>query len=356
MGGADGGKGSTAAGSKGVDSCPPGSLSTAAAGPSQVQSIQALTDQLLSLAERFATLESKVDAALEAQASLGSAAGPPEVESVHRIQESWPFQRNVRPGSEVFGCFATFIERKDRHLEMNKAWEKYKKLVKSAAEESETLMKEIGKHEQQMEESEFPLALAFRAVCKPGPEKHWGFTQPAQYSDEWFRQKNSQGQVLSAHRFLYVCLAGKERTCFTVIPSVTWFPSPEDALASKQRWCCVSCGAGHRTGFGVVIEIESSGYWYYVKADIPLDLDDLHPRRLEQTLMPAGPRDLLAMLNHAAPHKYEILKPITQADVLVNGKTKYSDHNAYKILAADYETLPHFDWRQIIQMTHFGEF
>ena len=86
----DGGIGSTAACGDGVDSGPPGSLSTAADGPFRVQSIQDVMNQLF-------RMERKIDAVLEEQrhyaASSGSTAGPPEAESGHKIPESWPFQR-----------------------------------------------------------------------------------------------------------------------------------------------------------------------------------------------------------------------------------------------------------------------
>ena len=348
---ADGGKGSTAAGSKGVDSCscPPGSLSTAAAGPSQVQSFQALTDQLLRAEERFAILERKVDAALEEQASLGSTAGPPEVESVRRILESWPFQRNLRPGAEVFGCFTTFIERKVRHMEMNKAWDTYEKLVKSAAKEFGTLMEEIVEHEQKMEESELPLA--FRAVCKPCPEKHWGFTQPAQYSDEWSCNENKNGEVLPASRTFYVCLAesGEQRPCYTAMPSKTFGAFSEDPLASKQMWKCVCCNVKYKTRFGVIIEIQVGSNFYYVKAPIPPEhLEDL---RLEQPLNPSSPEELLEKVHLVTPHKNEILRPITQDDVMegYGYKTRFDQH-AYKINASAYKDLAHFNWQQIVNL------
>ena len=287
---ADCGKGSTDAGVNGVDSCTPGSLSTAAAGPSQLQSIQDVMNQLFRMEQRFTTLESKVDAVLERQqrntASLGSTACPPEAESGHRILESWSFQRNLRP-----------------------------------ANESEPLMKKVAVHEQKMEEKEFPLASL--TVCK-----------------------NSKGEVLPAFRFFYMCLAGgAEWPCYTVIPSKTWSTLHEDPLASKQRWYCVCCGAKYMTKFGMIVEIEIQGDFYYVKADIPPGLEDTRRMSLEQRLMPSGPRDLVARLTHVTPHTKQILRPITQRDVMVN--IKFADQNAYKILAGAYETLPHFDWRQI---------
>ena len=62
---ADCGKGSTDAGVNGVDSCTPGSLSTAAAGPSQLQSIQDVLNQLFRMEQRFTTLESNDKVLLE---------------------------------------------------------------------------------------------------------------------------------------------------------------------------------------------------------------------------------------------------------------------------------------------------
>ena len=266
---------------KGVDSCSPGSLSTAAAGPSQAQSIQAVMVQLLRMEERFATLESKLDAVLVEQpryaASSGSTAGPPEAESGRRIPEYHPFP----------------------------------------------------------------------AKCAPGSEEHRGFTQVAQYSDEWVCNKNKNGDVLSAFRSFYICLAGGDFPCCTVIPMKTWGGTlrTDDPFAFNSRWYCV-CKARYKAQFGMIIEIEVEGKFYYVKAELPPG----NLMNLKAMLNPSSPEELLAMLkhDHVTPHKKQILSLDTQADV-VGGTTTKFDQRAYKIDASAYKDLRHFKWEQIVK-------
>jgi hypothetical protein len=102
----------------------------------------------------------------------------------------------------------------------------------------------------------------------------------------------------------------------------------------------------------MIIEIEIRGQFYYVKAPIPPDnLEDTRAIYLEQTLAPTSPEDLLAKLKNVAPHKNEILTPITMADVFGGGKTKF-DPSTCKIKADAYKSLQEFDWQQIM---NFGK-
>ena len=143
------------------------------------------------------------------------------------------------------------------------------------------------------------------------------------------------------YRFFYICrTGGPQWQCCTVIPSETWFPFHPVPLASSLKWYCVCCGAKYMRTFGMLIEIKVQGCWYYVKIDTPQHVN-LHTSSWERAVMSSG--DLRAMLNHVTPHKHSILRPITQADVFC--EIRHSDHNAYKITPAVYESLPHFDWR-----------
>ena len=256
---------------------------------------------------------------------------------------------------DLFAPLAKLIELKVRHMDTNKElWEEYEKLLElveacKTADESKTLMQTIADHEKKMEETELPQA--FQAVCQPGSEEHLRYMQAAQYSDEWVCNKKN-GKVLSAFRSFYICLAGGAQPCYTVMPSKTWRTFHEDPLASKQRWYCVCCGAKYLTKFGMLIEIEIRGVFYYVKAEIPPDnLEDLRAMWLEQTLKPSRPEDLYEMLKLVTPHASGILKPIEPSDVFVGYQTKY-DPNAYKITSSAYNSLPNFDWQQIM---NFGE-
>lgn len=283
-----------------------------------------------------------------------------------RVQENFPLmtdKKEVRVFTrstfvnDVFASFAKIIELKVRHMDRNtELWDEYERLVSimklcKSAEESKVLMEKIRDVEEKMEATELPLA--FQTVCQPGSETHWRYMQAAQYSDEWVCNKDSKGQVLSAFRSFYICLAGgADYPCYTVIPSKTWSTKHEDPLASKQRWYCICCGACYKTKFGMVIEIEIRGQFYYVKAPIPPEnLEDTRAMYLEQTLAPKSPEDLLQKLKDVAPHRNAILSPITMADVYGGGKTKF-DPNTFKIKADAYQALQDFDWQQIM---NFGK-
>ena len=282
-----------------------------------------------------------------------------------KVQENFPMlndKQEVRMlvrstfVNEVFAPFAKIIELKVRHEEMKSGlFDEYEKLISmmkicKSAEESKVLMERIHAHELEMEATELPLA--FQTVCQPGSETHYRYMQAAQYSDEWVCNTDSKGQVLSAFRSFYICKAGGADPCYTVIPSKTWSTKHEDPLATKQRWYCNCCGAMYKTRFGMVIEIEIRGQFYYVKSAIPPDnLEDTRAIFLEQTLAPTSPEDLLFKLKDVAPHRSAIFRPITRDDVYGGGKTKY-DPNAFKITGEAYRKLQEFDWQQIM---NFGK-
>ena len=223
--------------------------------------------------------------------------------------------------------------------------------VCKSAEKLKVLMERIHAHEEKMEATELPLA--FQTVCQPGSEKHYRYMQAAQYSDEWVCNLDAKGQVTSAFRSFYICMAGgADNTCYTVIPSKVWATKHVDPLAPKQKWYCNCCGAVYRTKFGMIIEIEIRGQFYYVKAQIPPDnLEDTRAMYLEQTLAPTSPEDLLDKLKNVAPHRSAIFRLITRADVYGGGKTKF-DASTFKITGEAYSKLQEFDWQQIM---NFGK-
>ena len=282
-----------------------------------------------------------------------------------RVQENFPTMTNkqeVRTLTrktfvEMFEPFAKIFELKIRHMEMNKGlWEEYELLVSmmkvcTSAVESEVLMASIHAHEKKMEATELPLA--FQSKCEPGSDEHWRYMQAAQYSDEWICNKSpTTGQVVSAFRSFYICLAGgADAICYTVIPSKKWSTKHADPLASKQTWYCICCGAGYKTKFGMIIEIEIRNIFYYVRAQIPPDnLEDTRALYLEETLKPSSPEDLLSKLSNVTPYKSEILRPITKSDVWGSSKTKY-DPDAFKIDATAFKKLQEFDWQQIMNFS-----
>ncbi len=98
----------------------------------------------------------------------------------------------------------------------------------------------------------------------------------------------------------------------------------------------------------MIVEIKVGGNFYYVKADIPLEIVDLQDMIKEENL--PG----LSSVDHVTPHKNEILRPITitQDDVAVERTNTQFVKNAYKITPEFYETLPLFDWLQIMNFCH----
>ena len=277
-----------------------------------------------------------------------------------KVQENFPMmssKQEVRvltrqSFSEMFAPFVKIIELKIRHMEMNSGlWEEYEKLVSlmkvcTSAEESKALLARMQAHEQKMEEMELPMA--FQEKCVPGSETHWRYMQAAQYSDEWVCNKDPKGHVTSAFRSFYICLAGGTDQCLTVIPSKKWSTKHDDPLAAKQRWYCICCGAMYKTRFGMVVEIQIRGNFYYVRAPIPPDnLEDTRALYLEQTLKPSSPEDLLDKLKDVVPHPSEILRRITQNDVWGNQKTRF-DPDAFKLSANAYKKFQEFDWQQIM--------
>ena len=353
---ADGGKVSMAAGGEGVDRGPTGSSSTAAAGPFQVQIIQPVVNQLFRLEEKFATLERTMNAVLERQGhaqNLASTTGPPMTESGQRVAESWQFQEKVRPEQRNVrpyydASFAKFFELKARHMKANnELWEDLLSMMKACktADESQTLTQKMS------EQEELPRACQSVREWRSEERQHHMNMQGWQYSDDWSCVKDSERQVLYAYRCFYMCRAAPAQcACYTAFPGKTWGACHNDPLASKLN--CICCGTRYSAHFGLLIEIEISGNYYYVKADGPPG--DLEALSLEQTLMPSGPTDLRAMLNHIAPHKDAILRPIRQDEVFDEYTTKFAQ-NAFKITPDDYETLPRFDWRHILEMLSFGD-
>jgi hypothetical protein len=168
-----------------------------------------------------------------------------------------------------------------------------------------------------------------------------------QYPDEWGCNMNKQGDVTCAFRSFYICLAGGgEYQCYAVIPSKTWETFHKDPLATRQWWYCICCGARYKTKFGMIVEFKVGGNFYYVKADIAPEFVDLQDMIKEENL------PWMSSVDHVTPHKNEILRPITQDDVAVGGTNTQFVKNAYKITPEFYETLPLFDWLQIMNFCH----
>jgi hypothetical protein len=265
---------------------------------------------------------------------------------------------------EVFATLAPLIELKLQHM---------KKVDELCEEHSNTLdflyvvechskreFEELNRKVDELYAEILALKppLAFRLVCQPGSEEQLRYIRAAQFSDEWFCTRSSEGEVVSAFRSFHICLAEEKKNswqwmgcCYTVTPSKTLSTFHTDPMASRQRWYCICCGAKYKKRFGMLIEIEDHGSFYYAKTDYPSpDLEDLRALSLEATLEPSGCQDLFDRLKFVTPHegRRQIFRPICQDEVRPNWpKAKY-DPNVYKIRPSVYRALPYFDWDLVL--------
>ena len=152
------------------------------------------------------------------------------------------------------------------------------------------------------------------------------------------------GQVFSTYRSFYLCKAGGvSNPCYTVMRSDAWRTKHDDPYASKQKYYCNCCGACYKTTFGMIIEIEFEGQFYYVKTFIPPDnFEAMRARHFEQP--PTSREVLLLKLKNVTPHTSRILQPVTRKDVYEG--SKFDD--TFKITAVSYKQLEDFDWEEIL--------
>jgi hypothetical protein len=151
------------------------------------------------------------------------------------------------------------------------------------------------------------------------------------------------GQVFSTYRSFYLCRAGGANPCYTVMPSDAWRAKHNDPWARKQKYYCNCCNACYKTTFGMIIEIEFDGQFYYVKTYIPPDnFEAMRAKHFEQP--PTSREDLLHKLKNVTPHTSRILLPVTIKDVYEGNK--FDD--TFKITAVSYKQLEDFDWEEIL--------
>ena len=84
----------------------------------------------------------------------------------------------------------------------------------------------------------------------------------ADYNDRWFASEEGVFNVY------YVCRAGGNTACNTVIQAKAWDRVKDDPLATGQRWYC-HCKARYRVAWGTLVEIFRDGAACYCLANLP---------------------------------------------------------------------------------------
>ena len=115
---------------------------------------------------------------------------------------------------------------------------------------------------------------SFRAFSDYSDPKE--MRRAADYNDRWFASE--QG----VYNVYYVCRAGGNTPCNTVIQSKAWTRMKDNPLASGQRWYC-HCKARYRVAWGTLVEIFRDGVACYCLASLPSpNMQDIKGMMIEQ--------------------------------------------------------------------------
>jgi hypothetical protein len=194
--------------------------------------------------------------------------------------------------------------------------------------------------------------LAFRNKADGG--RSWFATT---YADEW------SGVLGGWFRSYFVCMGpcgwkevpntstGKSdwhpvaqpETCCTLMPSKVWKTKYPDALATGQCWYCW-CMRRFCASWGVVIEMMTlSGDLLYARADCPpTDVLDIRAMKIESEMPDATAEEIY--------NKMPVIPP-QHNDLVVPHPTAPPAEGYFYIAPQVYNTLPHFNWRDIYTMT-----
>jgi hypothetical protein len=95
----------------------------------------------------------------------------------------------------------------------------------------------------------------------------------------------------STFRYWFICKAGGQWPCNSLILSKKWGRKFEDPSASKNKYRCTVCGANYKTIWGVLIEVTETDQYgrptalYYMTAEPPNeDVLDVKAAQIEATL------------------------------------------------------------------------
>ena len=191
-------------------------------------------------------------------------------------------------------------------------------------------------------------------------QDQWRWWNASTYADCW-SEVRSGGQVIGSFMSWFICRAGGDSPCGTLIPSRKWSTFQQDLLASKQRWYCVSCGARYKTKFGMLVQLQlvgegmTPGEKYFALADVPDDVMDIKAIDLESRLgdLAQTPEEMMSMIPEVAPSPCELLRPIRAEELSLGwrGFTNMDvrDHTGiFKIVGLQQlAAFPRWEWNQI---------
>ena len=156
----------------------------------------------------------------------------------------------------------------------------------------------------------------------------------ADYNDRWFASEKG------VYNVYYVCRAGGNTPCNTVIQAKAWDRMKDDPLASGQRWYC-HCKARYKTAWGTLVEIFRDGVACYCLANLPSPhMQDVKGLLIEQRFKHVkNAADLYEAIPRIEPLAADAFKPI-------DGRP-----GMWKLLAMkELEDRPRFDWNQLYNL------
>ena len=180
----------------------------------------------------------------------------------------------------------------------------------------------------------------------------------ADFADGWVEVKSGSGRLLGGFSSFYICRAGGEHQCNTLIltkawDTKAWARTPQDILAPrqlapKQKWFCRCCGASYKTRFGMVVLIRMVGGGDSLSLASCTDDDDndLHEIILQEQYPDVNSAEELYELIPMVPtQETAFLRKAVPADFW--GET-YTDSGVYKLLNVHVlESLPAWNWRNV---------
>ena len=156
----------------------------------------------------------------------------------------------------------------------------------------------------------------------------------ADYNDRWFASEEG------VYNVYYVCRAGGNTPCNTVIQAKAWDRMKDDPLASKQRWYC-HCKARYKTAWGTLVEIFRDGVACYCLAGLPSPhMKDLKGLLVEQSFkhVKSAP-ELYDSIPSIEPLAMDAFEPIPGRPGM------------WKLKAMqELEARPRFEWNQLYNL------
>ena len=174
------------------------------------------------------------------------------------------------------------------------------------------------------------------------------FCRAADYDDSWTVRHDANGNIVSALRSWWICLAGHATDpCCTLILAKHWnlkYNVPNGSWIKGQRWKCNCCNTKYRTSFGCLVEIHIKGTPYWCIAEEPGEMRDIKYMRVERDNKDAmSAKELFGRIKDVHPQVGDIMRPATAAECY------YGSHEGvYKIInIPDINEQPKWQWTKL---------